>query len=74
MTPGTVELAGNRETVERWRDRFSELSILTELGEPHWRQEPLAACSMPAMAEIRRLIGGFGEFTALAHIDYVVRE
>src|SRR4051812_35550746 len=44
VTPAPLDLSGYLECVERCRDRFPELTIITgvELGEPHWHADAVA--------------------------------
>jgi histidinol-phosphatase (PHP family) len=112
MTPPALDVTGYLSCVQRCRERFPDLLILTgvEVGEPHWHRERVAAvlqaghfdrvlaslhtlplggglnepgehfAQRPApevvrdyLAEIPRLVAGFADFEALAHIDYVSR-
>lgn len=112
LTPPQLDVQGYLESIERCRDRFTDLLILSgvELGEPHWHSDQAATLLGPGrfdrvlgslhclrladgfseppylyqrqaaaevvrdfLAEVVRLITGFGDFTVLAHIDYPVR-
>jgi histidinol-phosphatase (PHP family) len=44
FTPPTFDAAGYLESIERCRDRYPDLRILSglELGEPHWHAGPVA--------------------------------
>jgi histidinol-phosphatase (PHP family) len=70
LVPPPLDVDGYLATVERCRDLFPSLRILsgTELGEPHWHPGPVRA----ALAA-----GRFDEsdapFAVLAHIDYPLR-
>lgn len=57
MTPPPVDIAGYLESIERCRDRYPDLRILTglELGEPHWHAGPVA--EVLASGTFNRVLG-----------------
>ncbi|MER6174010.1 PHP domain-containing protein [Streptosporangium sp. NPDC001681] len=57
LTPPRFDAAGYLEAIERCRERFPELQILSgmELGEPHWHAEEIA--KLLAAGPFDRLIG-----------------
>ncbi|MFF5084135.1 histidinol-phosphatase [Actinoplanes sp. NPDC000266] len=112
LTPPPLDIDGYLSCIQRCRDRFPDLLILTgvEAGEPHWHrdrfasvlragqfdrvlaslhtlpmgdglnepgehfaQRPAADVVRDYLAEIPRLVTGFADFEALAHIDFVSR-
>jgi histidinol-phosphatase (PHP family) len=57
FSPGPLDTAGYLASVQRCRDRFPGLRILTgmELGEPHWHAAQVAA--LPGIGDFDRLLG-----------------
>ena len=112
LAPPPLDVDGYLACVQRCRDRFPDLTILTgvEVGEPHWHTGQVTAvlaggqfdrvlaslhtlplgdglnepgehfARRPApdvlrdyLTEIPRLVAGFPDFEALAHIDFATR-